>query len=338
MRMYALCICVRFMRYIELEKHLQNVLQGEEGFAPLYVVSGEDDYLKELALRQFENVLDKDYSDFNFAKMYSDCSVDDLKDALDTYPMFDNVRIIVLYMDEKTPAELKAFVEEYAKAPSPTSVLIVAIDGDANKVLKIKKAESVDCSCLEEEELILEINKILAVEPSVSISMDAAKELISRTQSGMARIVSETNKLKAYANGIIKKEDVENMVVADLDFQIFELSNALAEKDGNKALEIVNYFFANGVHGITVINLIYDKYRKMLHAELNKDKTNDEVGQMLGMKGGAVYYLRKTSSKYSQVRLKKCVDYLHSLQYDVLSGKRLESSALQEAVLQLLII
>lgn len=326
------------MRYVELEKHLNSVLMGEEDFAPLYVVAGEDDYLKDMALKQFEGVLDKDYADFNFAKMYSDCSVDDLKDTLDTYPMFDSVRVVVLFVDEKTSAELKAFLEEYVKAPSPTAVLVLYVDGDANKVFKSKKATAVDCSCLEEDELVLEINKILAIEPSVAISLDAAKELISRTQSGMARIVSETQKLKAYANGTITRQDVENMVVADLDFQIFELSNALAEKDGDKALEIVNYFFANGVRGVTVINLIYDKYRKMLHAELNKDKTNDEVGQMLGMKGGAVYYLRKTSSKYSQVRLKKCVDYLHSLQYDVLSGKRLEASALQEAVLQLLII
>ena len=326
------------MKYVELEKHIKSVLRGEEEFAPLYVVSGEDDYLKELAIKQFEGALDKDYADFNVSKFFSDVEIDELKDALDTYPMFDSVRIVEYFADEKTTNDLRTFIEEYVKTPSPTSVLVVSVDGDANKIFKQKKATAVDCSRLEDNELAYEINKILAVEPSVLIEPDATMELISRTQGGMARIVSETSKLKAYANGTITKRDVEDMVVADLDFQIFELSNALAEKDGNKALEIVNLFSQNGVRGVTVLNLVYDKYRKMLHAELNKDKSNDEVGQMLGMKGGAVYYLRKTSSKYSQVRLKKCVDYLHSLQCDVLSGKRLEASALQEAVLQLLII
>lgn len=326
------------MKYVELENHIKSVLRGEEEFASLYVVTGDDDYLKELALKQFEGALDKDYADFNVSKFFSDVDIDEFKDALDTYPMFDSVRMVEYFADEKTTNDLRSFVEEYVKSPSPTSVLVVSVDGDANKIFKQKKATIVDCARLEDNELVFEINKILAVEPSVPISQDAAMELISRTQGSMARIVSETNKLKAYANGTITKKDVEDMVVADLDFQIFELSNALAEKDGNKALEILNLFTQNGVRGVTVLNLVYDKYRKMLHAELNKDKTNDEVGQMLGMKGGAVYYLRKTSSKYSQVRLKKCVDYLHSLQYDVLSGKRLEASALQEAVLQLLII
>ncbi|MBR4800801.1 MAG: DNA polymerase III subunit delta [Clostridia bacterium] len=326
------------MRYVELENHIQSVLNGGEEFAPLYIVAGEDDYLKELVLKQFFGALDRDYADFNFSKLASDTSVDDLKDALDTYPMFDSVRVVAYEADEKTSEELRAFVEEYVKSPSPTSVLIVSVDGDANKVFKQKKATLVDCSRLEDEELVFEINKILAVEPSVPISRDACEELIRRTQGSMARIVSETNKLKAYATNTITVADIEEMVVPDIDYQIFELSNALAEKDGDKALEITNLFFANGVRGVTILNLVYDKYRKMLHAELNKDKTNDELGKMLGMKGGAVYYLRKTSSKYSQVRLKKCVDYLHSLQCDVLSGKRLEASALQEAVLQLLII
>ena len=311
---------------------------GGEDFAPIYVVSGDDDYLKELALKRFYGALDKDYAEFNFSEFASDASVDDIKDALDTYPMFDSVRVVSYQADEKTPDAFKTFLDEYRESPSPTSVFVVSVFGDANKILGKKKLTQIDCSRLEDEELVFEINKILSVEPSVPISHDAALELIKRTQGGMARIVSETNKLKAYANGTITVADVEEMVVADLDYQIFELSNALAEKDGNKALEVLNTLTADGVRGVTILNLVYDKYRKMLHAELNKNRTNDEVGQMLGMKGGAVYYLRKTSSKYSQVRLKKCVDYLHSLQCDVLSGRRLENSALQEAVLQLLII
>jgi len=64
--------------------------------------------------------------------------------------------------------------------------------------------------------------------------------------------------------------------------------------------------------------------------------SNDELGKLLDMKGGAVYYLRKASSGYSQVRLKRSVDYLHGLQFDVLSGRRTENSALGEAVLELL--
>ena len=122
----------------------------------------------------------------------------------------------------------------------------------------------------------------------------------------------------------------------DIELQIYELANAVSEKNANKALEALDVFFKNCIRGVTIINRLYDKYRNMLHAELNKNLPNEEVAKLLGMKSGAVYFLRKVSSNYSQMRLKKCVDYLHSLQYDVLSGKRSDVSAIHEAILQLL--
>ena len=152
----------------------------------------------------------------------------------------------------------------------------------------------------------------------------------------MSRIATEMVKLKAYCDDVITKRAVEEMVSANIDFQIYELANAVSEKNANKALEALDVFFKNGIRGVTIINRLYDKYRNMLHAELNKNLPNEEVAKLLGMKSGAVYFLRKVSSNYSQMRLKKCVDYLHSLQYDVLSGKRSDVSAIHEAILQLL--
>lgn len=154
----------------------------------------------------------------------------------------------------------------------------------------------------------------------------------------MARIAIEIAKLKSYSNGTITKIDVCEMVSADIDFQIYELANAVSEKNASKALEVLDVFFKNGIRGVTIINRLYDKYRNMLHAELNKGLSNDDLAKLLGMKSGAVYFLRKVSSNYSQMRLKRCVDYLHALQFDVLTGKRGDVSAIHEAILQLLVI
>ena len=324
------------MRYSELAKHIDEALRGERSFAPFYVVFGEDDYLKDLAVKQFEDMLDKDYADFNFSSFEKDVTVDELKDALDTYPMFDNVRVVVLFVEDKLQESVKQFIDEYVKAPSPTSVFVAVADGDAVKSLNQKRAEKIDCAHLDDAELIEEINKILWEEPPCAIDPSAAEELIRRTQNGMARIVSETLKLKSYAPSKITKADVEEMVVADVEYQAFELADAIASKNGDKALKMLAKLYEDGIKGVTLINKIYDKYRKMFFAKVNKDLRNDELAQLLGIKAGAVYYLRQTAENYTPMRLKKCVEYLHSLQFDVLSGKRLEASAAQEAVLQLL--
>lgn len=327
------------MKYIELEQHIQNVMAGNDEFASLYVVYGGDDYLKDLALKQFEGILDKDYADFNCATLSASATATDLKDALDTYPMFDSVRVVEYIAEGKVPDAVQAYFDEYVKSPSPTTVCVVDADENTIKSFGQKKAVKLDCSRLDDDDLVYEINKILSVEPSVAIEPSATQELINRTQGSMARIVSETSKLKAYARGKITKADVEEMVVADIEYQTYEFADAIAKKDGNAALQMLNIFAENGLKGVQLINAIYDKYRKMLHTLINKDKPNDVIAQALGIRNvGMVYHLRKAAANYTPLRLKKCVDYLHLLQYDVLSGKRNEATAIQEAVLQLLII
>ena len=326
------------MKYGEFKQHIKAAAQGSENLAPAYLVCGDDDYLKASAIKSLENFVNPEYADFNLLTASGDGGMSSAIDALYTFPMFDDRKVVVLTLDGAVSNASKDAYEKYLASPSDTSVLVVDCDDDAAKVLKNKKAQVVDCSRLDDSDLAKEIEEIAKNAPSRKIDKDAEVELITRTQGNMSRIATEMIKLKAYCDEVITKRDVQDMVSADIDFQIYELANAVSEKNANKALEALDVFFKNGIRGVTIINRLYDKYRNMLHAELNKNLPNDEVAKLLGMKSGAVYFLRKVSSNYSQMRLKKCVDYLHSLQYDVLSGKRSDVSAIHEAILQLLAI
>lgn len=324
------------MKYGEFKQHIKEALQGSENLAPAYIVCGDDDYLKSSAIKALKNLVDPEYADFNLSTASGDDGVFSAIDALYTFPMFDERKVVVLKLDSAISGASKDAYEKYLASPSETSVLVVDCDDEVAKTLKNKKAKVVDCSRLDDGELAKEIEEIAFCAPARKIDKDAEIELITRTQGNMSRIATEMVKLKAYCDDVITKCAVEEMVSADIDFQIYELANAVSEKNANKALEALDVFFKNGIRGVTIINRLYDKYRNMLHAELNKNLPNEEVAKLLGMKSGAVYFLRKVSSNYSQMRLKKCVDYLHSLQYDVLSGKRSDVSAIHEAILQLL--
>ena len=324
------------MKYGEFKQHIKEALQGRENFAPAYIVCGDDDYLKSSAIKALKNLVDPEYADFNLSTASGDDGVSSAIDALYTFPMFDERKVVVLTLDGAISAASKDAYERYLASPSETSVLVVDCDDEVAKSLKNKKAQVVDCSRLDDSDLAKEIEEIVSYAPTRKIDKDAETEIITRTQGNMSRIATELVKLKAYCDEVITKQDVQDMVSADIDFQIYELANAVSEKNADKALEALDVFFKNGIRGVTIINRLYDKYRNMLHAELNKNLPNEEVAKLLGMKSGAVYFLRKVSSNYSQMRLKKCVDYLHSLQYDVLSGKRSDVSAIHEAILQLL--
>lgn len=327
----------RNMKFANVRQHVQSCLAGEEKFAPAYVVTGDDDFLVASAVRTFKKIVNPDYADFNLSVLSGDGAVYAAIDSAYTFPVFDDVKAVVLYVDSLDEGE-KSALDKYFSEPSETTVLVIVASEDAAKSVKSKKAQIVDCSKLAGDELFAMIKEICSAPPSIDIERSALSEIADRTQGNMSRIASEITKLKAYSQNVITKQDVVDMVSADIDFQIYELANAVSEKNADKALEVLDVFFKNGIRGVTVINRLYDKYRNMLHAELNKSMPNEELGKLLGMKSGAVYFLRKTSSNYSQVRLKKCVDYLHSLQCDVLFGKRNDQSAIHEAILQLLTI
>lgn len=326
------------MKYGEFKQHFQSIKNGEAEFCPVYVVCGDDDYLKDEVIASFKSVVDPEYADFNFSNVSGDGGISAAIDAAYTFPMFDARKVVVLTLESAPSESEKAAFEKYLANPCETSVLAVCCDDEIAKSFKSKKAQTINCARLDDIELLSEIQALCKKEPTIQIDRDAAVELVSRTQGSMARIASEISKLKSYSDGRITKIDVCEMVSADIDFQIYELANAVSEKNAAKALEVLDVFFKNGIRGVTIINRLYDKYRNMLHAELNKGLSNDDLAKLLGMKSGAVYFLRKVSANYSQMRLKRCVDYLHSLQFDVLTGKRDDVSAIHEAILQLLVI
>lgn len=326
------------MKYGEFKQHINAVRKGEETLFPTYLVFGDDDYLKNSIVKAFKGLVDSEFADFNLSVISGDDEMESAIDALYTFPMFDERKVVILTINGAVSEQSKNAYERYLSSPSDTSVLVIDCDDDGAKALKNKKAQSINCSRLDDGDLMTEIAEIAQIEPSRTIDRDAVSELILRTQGNMSRISTEMIKLKAYVDARITKQDVEDMVSADIDFQIYELANAVSEHNADKALQALDVFFKNGIRGVTIINRLYDKYRNMLHAELNKNLNNDDMAKLLGMKSGAVYYLRKTSSNYSQMRLKKCVDYLHNLQNDVLTGKRNDIGAIHEAILGLLAI
>lgn len=340
------------MKYTELKQHIAKAMQS--GFAPLYCVYGDDDCLCSKALKMFEGIVSLDYADFNLIKISDENDVDMAIDALSTFPMFDEYKVVILAVQNVVAKSKKKFsedegeaqshvkdaIDEYMQSPNPTSVLVInCASKDVASAFKYKTAQTVDCSRLDEESLKREIVAIASAEPKMDIQPQAVSELILRTQSSMGRIESEMAKLKAYSSGVITYRDVCDMVVADTDYKMYEFANAVSQKNCEGALKVLNVLMENGLRGATILNLLYGKYREMLHASLNKDLSNDDLARLLGMsKSGAVYYLKQVASNYSQMRLKKSVDYLHALQYDVLMGKRNETSAVHEAVLQLITI
>ena len=154
----------------------------------------------------------------------------------------------------------------------------------------------------------------------------------------MARIVSEVHKLKAYSDGVITLADVRLLVTEETELQLWALSDAVGSGDRPRALEVLDRLIKKSEDPLDMVNMLYKHYRRLLHISLHKGDSDADLAPALGVKAYAVTMGRKAAARYTPVRLKKCVDTLHSVQYDMLTGRIGKDSALHTAVLTLLTI
>lgn len=320
------------MRFVELEQHIKTSV-----FAPIYVIGGDDAYLKRMALNVFKSLVDKDYSDFNLSvALYSDGLAETVSTLL-TYPVFDDKKVVVMQdAPEEFSDEDNEVINDYLKDPNPTSIFVIVSDGKKAKAL-VKKAEYVDCSKLKDEEVKIVVDKLLSTPPVATIEPRALRALAEKTQYETARIVGEINKLKAFSeNGNITLSDVNELVEPDLEFALYELTGAVSEKMGDKALNVLNTFEKQGVDKSTLISMLYTQYARMLQAELHKTDAETDLCQLMEVSSGQLYHIKRVSKNYTQVRLKNAADYLHNLQFAIRQGKMTDETALHEAILTLL--
>ena len=349
------------MKYIELKKHIADCLNGAKSFEPIYVVSGADAYLRGSAVSLFKGIVDPEYADFNLSVIPYGQGVSSAVDALSLFPVFDERKVVIIPdFPSKISEQDKGLILDYLSSYNPSAIFVIVYEEAESKndskdkpgqedkqdkasagktmanFVKESRLTLVDCSKLDESTVAVELEGILKEHPAKSIEPRALKALIEKTLGDMSRIVCEVRKLKSYSDNTITLQDVETMVAPDLEFAIYTFAGAVSEQQSEEALEIVDTFFKQGVKADTLITLLYGQYRKMLHAELNKNVDKKTLATLLGVSEGQVYHIRRVSQNYSQTRLKQIVDYLHNLQYAVRMGKRVDVTAVHDAVLTLL--
>ena len=288
------------MKYTALKAHLDAARAGASAFKPCYVVFGDDAWLRQSAVAMFRALVEPEYESFNYAAIPASDGAEDAVFMLNTFPVFDERRVVVVTdVSEKFPQADAAAFERYLASPTPESVLVFECDDGAEKAVNFKGAEKVDCSRLSEGEIAALVQRMLDAEPKRTIQPAALHELVTRTLADMSRISCEVAKLKAYCDSEIRREDICAMTSSEPDYQIFQLSDALGAKDKPRALRVLTALLDDGLRPMTVINMLYSYYRRMLHALLHKDEPDAAVAALLGVKPGALYHVRRVSGAYT---------------------------------------
>jgi len=313
------------MKFIQLKKHLQN-----DTLFPAYLITGEDAFVRTAALKHFEKLV-TDFPDMNISVFYGTQDAIGIIAACQTLPMVSKKRLVICH-DFK--GDSTAF-ENYLKNPSLETVLVFVSEKLPENLKKIiPSLQLVDCAKLDDDTLTRWITGKLN-ETNTQIERDAMHLLISYCSRDLMRISRESEKLGAFRlNAVVTASDVKDLVGADEEYKIYELSEAVITKNSQKTADIMTNMLENKMPVVNLLGALYSHFRRLLFCTLNSQ--DNELYKKLGVKEYAVTMAQKQAKAFSPKKLKYICDEFHALDYAIKSGGMGDKMGLTSYVLKVL--
>jgi DNA polymerase III subunit delta len=306
------------LKQMTLEKILSDLKKKQ--YKPIYWLEGEEDFFIDQVIHYAENsILSESEASFNLTILYGrDSSWPDLINACRKYPMFSDMQVVIL-KEAQTMKDIEK-LESYVEKPLTSTLLFIAYKGKKldgrtrlSKLLK-DKAVLLSSKKLYDNELP-DWTAELVKSKGYSITNKALFLLIDHIGNDLSRLNNEVNKLALNLQGRknITDDDVETYVGISKEFNVFELQQAIANKDLYKAVRIIQYFESNPKAAPIqlIFPSLYNFFSKvqMIYSIPSRDEKS--VGAAIGVKGYFVRDYLQTAMKFSNEEIEKVLLLLH---------------------------
>ncbi len=303
------------MKYIEFKNQLEN------GCAfPVYLFEGEDAFFRERGYSLVKNAF-VSQPELNLVNFDGEPTVNDLIASLNGYPFMSKKRMTVLKEFYPKQDYIKKGLKSYLEEPSDSSVLVILNEKPCETLKKFECVCTVDCSKADMQLLVRWI-KAECGKYGVQIDGECAKLLSEYCLSDMTRIENETAKLISYVGDkkIIDKVAIDEMVVRDAEYKIYEMTDFIGKRNIDKALSVISEMMEKGETAQRILVSVYNYFRKLLLVAIT-DKPISEIASMLGANEYGVRKTKEQASMFKIRALKSAVDLLTDLDYKIKRGK-----------------
>lgn len=273
------------MEYEEIINNLKKKI-----YHPIYFLMGDEGYfIDQISDYITENILTKAEQDFNQHILYGkDADTNTIITYARRFPMMANYQVVVI----REAQNIKKIedLEPYVNNPLKSTILVInykykTIDrrkGFAKTLAK--RGVLFESKKIYDNKLPAWINSYLA-EQQYGIEPQASAMLAEYLGTDLSKVANELNKLiiNLPQKTRITPDHVEKNIGVSKDFNIFELQNALGERNVLKSNQIINYFAANpGSNPLpkTISNLYY-YFMKILTYHFLDDKSQNTVASSL---------------------------------------------------------
>lgn len=322
---------------------------AEKGPGRLYFLSGPEDYLRELFLKELKKLcLTEGDDDFNYHRMEGPAlDMQELAGAVNALP----------FAAERTLAEIRGFdvnkcreadaaMLEGILADIPDYATVVFVqDADYEPDWRLKAAksikkygETVKFTPQEQGQLLPWIRRRFSA-LGKTIDQDAAAQLIYMSGELMSGLIPEIEKIaSSVETDRVTPADVEKYAYRIPEARVFDMTDCLAGKDYDGAARLLAELMASGEEPIKTLSIIGQQMRRLYAARLALDEGlgSAYVGQVCGI--GYDFITKKimaAAAGFTLSRLRHAVRLCAETDYAMKSSQTEDSDLLKELFVRL---
>lgn len=271
---------------------------NKDSLAPVYLIYGEEKFLHDEIIDKIVDLsLDSGTMDFNFDLFYSsETSVDKIVNVASSFPMMAERRVVVVKNIQQLKADELKHLANYVNHPSKTTCLILSLT-ERKKSGKwftaiFKSAFSINCRSFYDNEIPEWVVNHLKMK-KLEIERQAIQLLQAQVGNSLLNLVNELEKIQIniHPRTKITLEDVQEVTSISKQFNIFELCNAVGERNFRRSLTILNKLLEQGELPTGMIIQLMRHFLNLFKINENIRKGNRSTNELMKVTGLAYYFV-----------------------------------------------
>ncbi len=288
-------------------------------FKPVYFLMGEESYyIDKLSDYLIDNVVKEEDQAFDQTVVYGkDVDIDTVINLAKRYPMMSDYQLVVV----KEAQQIKSYdrLSFYLQNPLPSTILVFCykygtMDKRRAVFTAIQKVGAVfESKKLYDNQVAGKVMEI-ASEKGLTLDVKSANIIADFLGADLGKISNEIDKLQiALPQGAtVTPADIERNIGISKDYNNFELVDALATKNVERANKIVDYFEQNKNNNplVMTIAVLFSFFSNLLIYNTLADKSKMNVASTLKINPFLVGRYQNAAAYYNTAKLMRIISYI----------------------------
>jgi DNA polymerase-3 subunit delta len=310
-----------------------------KAFSPVYFFCGEEEFFIDQLVDAVEaNVLTETEKAFNQTTIYGkDATGQIVIETCRRLPMMSDKQLVII-KEAQSFKEIDSIIN-YLKNPVKSTILVIAYKHGLPDKRKSfgkeiqKQSVYFESNPLRDYQMPPWIKKYIK-DKGYKIDDAAVALLAEYTGTDLSTVANEISKLviNKPKGSNITSADIETGVGVSKEYNSFELSNALANKDVTKAHKIVNYFVANPKNGPIplVLGTLQGFFSKVWVCYHNRQKADNDLAALLRVNP---YFVKDYKAAVAKYPVQKMEYIFYVLEEYDLRSKGIGNNSIKEGEL-----